>query len=247
MQNKGSMFQEFKESRNLGRTLSVEGKMKVTDGLIKHHADGVRVYRNPSLNETLPLPLEETKGYRMVESNRNNRWIHAKMGDMAANRLNLQAQRHQERDQLEALRNQQLLDRQKLQQDKEDEMKRIREEREDEERKKEGEKRQEQEQVEKNAQNDLRQRLIKMNKTEETHEHLSTAVMDLKIKEQETAIKKVTERAARYSDNLAHVTENYIALNKEFEIYKRSTLYVSTGYEQEIKKHVGYQALLKII
>ena len=69
MECKTTMFIESTTQKSgLGLKLSPKGYEKVTDGLIRHHSEGVREVRNICLNEALPKPLDQTQGFSYLHT-----------------------------------------------------------------------------------------------------------------------------------------------------------------------------------
>ena len=156
MECKTTMFIESTILRSgLGLKLSTKGFQKVTDGLIRHHSEGVREVRSICLNEALPKPLDQTQGYRMVDANNDNNWIHIFMQQMAAIKANMKAQQQQQRNHEENLRQQEREERSRINQQRETEMQRIRQEKIEEEQRAEQQRRNEQLRKEEDLRRDL--------------------------------------------------------------------------------------------
>lgn len=156
MECKTTMFIESTTQKSgLGLKLSPKGYEKVTDGLIRHHSEGVREVRNICLNEALPKPLDQTQGYRMVDANNDNNWVHIFMQQMASFKANMKLQKKREIDHEEKLRQQEREERSRINQQRETEMQRLRQERIEEEEKAEQQRRNEQLKKEEDLRRDL--------------------------------------------------------------------------------------------
>jgi hypothetical protein len=81
--NKGAKTREEEGTNKLGKTLERDGIIHLVDGLIRHHANfGVRDHGGLDNKEPMPIPLNETKGYKLSERPNPNDFLVRPMGFM---------------------------------------------------------------------------------------------------------------------------------------------------------------------
>lgn len=81
--NKGAKTREEEGTLKLGKTLERDGIIHIVDGLIRHHANfKVRDHGGLDNKEPMPVPLNETKGYKLSERPNPNDFLVRPMGFM---------------------------------------------------------------------------------------------------------------------------------------------------------------------
>lgn len=79
---RGSFYEEYVNKENLGLTLNDDGKQKVLEGLLRHHASFTEPMGEINRIEAKPIPLNQTRGFKLEPFTATNAWLNQHIGHM---------------------------------------------------------------------------------------------------------------------------------------------------------------------
>lgn len=90
---RGPLYEEYLNKQGLGLTLNDDGKQKVLEGLLRHHSSFTEPMGEINRVEAKPIPLDQTRGFKMDPPTEQNAWLTQPMGFMEGQMILEQQQR----------------------------------------------------------------------------------------------------------------------------------------------------------